>query len=98
MRPAMIVKGETDLGDRRFRSSTHNTGLSQRETIEESLCNLAAVFGAEEIQRITSSRGSLFYKIQTGDMTISYQSASNVILELSRHLLERAKLSSPSQV
>lgn len=90
MKPASIVSGKPDLSGNRFSTSTHNTGMNQRETIEETLCNLAAIWGADEIERITSGRGGVFYKVRAGGVTISYQSASNVILQISRYLLEQA--------
>lgn len=71
---------------RTFSTSTKNTGMDQRETLETIIINLATSLGIKEISKATSARGSYFYC--AGPMGI-YQSASNTILELSQELLLR---------
>jgi len=90
MKPAKIVSGNPDLPGGGFATTTENTGLSQRETLEQTLCNLAAVLGAEEVHRIANSRGSIFYSVRGKGVSTMYQSASNLALELSRLLVARA--------
>lgn len=75
-------------GDRRtFTTVTTNTGLSQRETLEAIILNLAEHLGVDEIYKIMSARGAYFYAINTGRSPI-YQSATNTILELSHMIKE----------
>jgi hypothetical protein len=85
---AKIVEPQRDPSGT-FVTSTKNTGLSQRETLEEALVNLATLAGASAILRQHNSRGSTFYKVK-GVEVHGYQSASNTILELSRLLRARA--------
>lgn len=69
-----------------FGSITKNTGISQRETLEEIIVNLSSAIGIKVIYKQENSRGSYFYEIQASGFK-GYQSASNTILELSRRLL-----------
>ena len=71
-----------------FSTTTKNTHLSQRETLEQALVNLATLADASVIHRLHNSRGSTFYEVQ-GVGASGYQSASNTILELSRVLCAR---------
>jgi hypothetical protein len=88
MKPVKITPGVTQGGH--FATTTRNTGLSQRATLEQTLSNLAAVWGADALERLTSGRGGVFYRARSGGVAIQCQSGSNVVLELSRYLLERA--------
>lgn len=74
-------------GGRSFSTTTKNTGMSQRETLESIILNLAAHLGIVEIFKITSARGADFYAPNTGGSPI-YQSATNTIFELSRMVKE----------
>ena len=73
-----------------FTTTTKNTDLSQRETLEEVIVNLASFLGAKTIYKRTGSRGGVFYEVQAAGFG-SFQSASNTILELSRRLSEIGK-------
>jgi len=72
-----------------FGTTTKNTDLSQRETLEEIMVNLATLLGAKTIHKQLGSRGGYFYEVQAQGFTC-FQSASNTILELSRRLLQKA--------
>lgn len=71
-----------------FSTSTKNTGMSQRETLEAIMLNLADHLGIDEILKKTSARGSDFYCPNT-DGAALYQSATNTILEMSQMVLKR---------
>lgn len=60
--------------------------MSQRETLESTILNLAAHLGIEEVFKITSARGADFYAPNIGGSP-TYQSATNTIFELS-HLVK----------
>ncbi|MHB8057427.1 MAG: hypothetical protein ACYDHC_05980 [Desulfuromonadaceae bacterium] len=62
-----------------------NTGITQRETLEEIIINLATIIGAKEIYKTQDARGSYLYVVQAQGFSC-FQSASNTILELSRKL------------
>lgn len=66
-----------------------NTGLDQRETLEEIMVNLATALGIKEIYKAGTARGSTIYEPQGKGFFYSYQSASNTILELSRDVAKR---------
>ncbi|WP_148925152.1 hypothetical protein [Stutzerimonas stutzeri] len=66
-----------------FTATIKNTDLSQRETLEEIIINMATAIGAKEIYKQQSSRGTYFYEVQAPGCSC-YQSATNTILELSR--------------
>lgn len=83
---AQIVQATS--GGRSFPTTTKNTGMSQRETLEAIILNLATHLGIEAIFKITSARGADFYAPNTGGAP-TYQSATNTILELSR-ILEKS--------
>jgi hypothetical protein len=70
---------------RRFTTSIKNTGMSQRETLEAIIINLADHLGIEEIFKTTSARGSNFYCPNSSGAWL-YQSATNTILEMSRKM------------
>lgn len=61
--------------------------MSQRETLEAIILNLAGHLGIEEVFKIMSARGANFYAPNTGGPP-TYQSATNTILELSRKVQE----------
>ena len=82
---ARIVQATS--GGRSFSTTTKNTGISQRETLEAIILNLAAYLGIEEVFKITSARGADFYAPNTSGSP-TYQSATNTILELSRMVKE----------
>ncbi|MFA7351081.1 MAG: hypothetical protein WC009_09980 [Methylotenera sp.] len=71
---------KTDRGS--FSTITTNTDLSQRATLEETIVNLATHFGIAKIYKQKSARGGYFYSVEL----FGFQSASNVILELSRKI------------
>ena len=71
-----------------FGTTTKNTDLSQRETLEEIIVNLATILGAKTIYKQAGSRGAYFYEVQAPGFI--FQSASNTILELSRRLSKNA--------
>lgn len=71
-----------------FGTTTKNTSLSQRETLEEIIINLSSLLGAKEIYKTKNVRRSFFYEIQAPGFSC-YQSASNTILELSRVLVSK---------
>jgi hypothetical protein len=71
-----------------YGATTKNTGLSQRDTLEEVLINLATAVGAKVIHRAMTARFSYIYEVQHPGFT-SFQSATNTILELSRALATR---------
>lgn len=86
MTKAKIIDAlKTDRGD--FGTFTSNTNLSQRETLEEILVNLATNLGIEKIYKRQSARGSYFYSVNSDGHT-GFQSASNTILVLSRQLVK----------
>lgn len=68
-----------------FSTTIKNTTISQRETLEEAITNLATALGAKEIHKQQNSGGSYFYEVQLSGFGC-FQSASNTILELSRAL------------
>jgi hypothetical protein len=68
-----------------FATSTKNTGMNQRETLEAIILNLADHLGIEEIFKTTSACGSNFY-CPNGNGAWLYQSATNTILEMSRKM------------
>lgn len=70
-------------------TTTKNTAISQRKTLEEVIVNLATVLGASVIYKQLSSRGTSFYEVQGVGLS-GFQSASNTILELSRKLASRS--------
>lgn len=74
-----------------FVTTTKNTAISQRETLEEVIVNLATALGAEIVHRQLGSRGAYFYEVQASSLS-GFQSASNTILELSRKLANRSKI------
>ena len=83
MAPARIIKAPTGRGY--FVTTTKNTAISQRETLEEVIVNLATALGEEIIHKQLGSRGAYFYDVP-GGISTGFQSASNTILELSRRL------------
>ena len=87
MYPAKIVQApKEDHG--RFYTTRKNTEISQRETLEEIIVNLATLLEVKEIYKQLSARGNYFYKVQGSEVPF-YQSASNTILELSRALSKK---------
>lgn len=90
MAPAKIIKAPLS-GKHYFHTTTKNTKISQRETLEEVIINLATALGAHLIHKQTSSRDSIFYEVQ-GIGPTGFQSATNTILELSRKLASSCKV------
>lgn len=67
----------------KFYTSSRNTKISQRKTLEAIIENLCHSLGIFQIEKVYSSRMSDFYRpAGFGD----FQSASNVILDLSRRI------------
>jgi len=89
MTRAKIIRAP-QTGQGWFSTTTKNTGLSQRETLEEVIANLASALGIETIHKQIGSRGNYFYEVQSVDFK-GFQSASNTILELSRVVALKAK-------
>lgn len=83
MKAEIVVPPRDDA--RRFFSSTKNTDLGQRATLEEAIANLAGLAGAAVVHKRQNARGSFFYEVQ-GHGFPPYQSATNTILELTRIL------------
>lgn len=81
---AMIIKAPP-TGRGYFVTTTKNTAISQRKTLEEVIVNLATALGAEIVHKQLGARGAYFYEVQ-GSSVSGFQSASNTILELSRRL------------
>ena len=73
------------LGGGSFTTSIANTGLSQRETLEAIILNLAYLLEIREVSKQTNARGLEFYR--AGDTGL-YQSATNTILDMSKKLCE----------
>ncbi|MCW0217035.1 MAG: hypothetical protein OJI67_01820 [Prosthecobacter sp.] len=92
---AKIVKAPS-TGRGYFITTTKNTAISQRETLEEVIVNLATALGVEVIHKQLGSRGAFFYEVQASGFT-SFQSASNTILELSRRLAKGGEPNNSSQ-
>jgi hypothetical protein len=90
MKRAKIVPSTSEGNS--FFVTTKNTSLSQRETLEEIMVNLATYLQVPEIKSLTNARGAIFYSLRMTQQPfdMSYQSASNTILELSRALVKRA--------
>ena len=86
---AKIVKAPP-TGRGYFVTTTKNTAISQRETLEEVIVNLATALGAEIVHKQLGSRGAYFYEVQESGFS-GFQSASNTILELSRRLASNGK-------
>lgn len=86
IRPKIVQAPESDR--KWFGTTTKNTNLSQRETLEEIIINLSSLLGAKEIHKTENARGSFFYEVQAPGFSC-YQSASNTILELSRALASK---------
>lgn len=85
-RPKIVHVPETEQNW--FGTTTKNTNLSQRETLEEIIINLSSLIGAKEIHKAENARGSFFYEVQAPGFSC-YQSASNTILETSRVLASK---------
>ncbi|MFA1727625.1 hypothetical protein ACD582_10000 [Xanthomonas nasturtii] len=86
---AEIVKAPPS-GDRYFHTTTKNTAIFQRKTLEEVIINLATALAAGIIHKQLSSRSISFYEVQ-GVSASGFQSASSTILELSRRLASSSK-------
>jgi hypothetical protein len=78
---ARIVDGTMTGGA--IPTSTKSTGLSQRQTLEATMLNLANALGIETITKRTSARDAEFYR---PDGFVSFQSATNTILEMSARI------------
>lgn len=87
MKKAKIIQAPSNSKSY-FGTTVKNTNLSQRETLEEVITNLATLIGAKEVYKKENSRGAFFYEVQAPSFTC-YQSASNTILELSRALTKK---------
>lgn len=80
---AKIVRAELHGG--RIPTSTKNTGIGQRETLEAIMLNLASALEISEVSKCMSARGAEFYR---AGPTGSFQSATNTIFEMSKRLLK----------
>jgi hypothetical protein len=72
-----------------YAGTIKNTGLSQRDTLEETMINLATALGVKDIHKALTARLSYIYEVQHPGFG-SFQSASNTILELSRAVASKA--------
>ena len=81
---AQIIKAPT-TNRGWFGTTTKNTDLSQRDTLEEIIVNLATALEIENVHKRQNSRGGYFYEVQASGFAC-YQSASNTILALSQRL------------
>jgi hypothetical protein len=79
MRKAKIVEVQQDV----YKSTLENRGMRQRDKLEETIVNLASFLGAKAVKKACIQDGSYMYSVDSG----TYQSASNVILELSRKIV-----------
>ncbi|MET4032089.1 hypothetical protein ABIB94_006827 [Bradyrhizobium sp. JR7.2] len=77
-RRAKIVDAKEGI----YGATIENTGIRQRDKLEEAIVNLATVLGAKIIKRGFTARGSYIYSVDE----YPYQSASNTILHLSRKI------------
>ncbi|WP_157667653.1 hypothetical protein [Comamonas serinivorans] len=75
---AKIIKAPT-TGRGYFITTTKNTAIPQRETLEEGIVNLVTALGAEVIHKQLGSRGAYFYEVQ-GSGFSGFQSASTPFL------------------
>lgn len=89
MRKATIV-GAPESNHSHVLATIRNTRLSQRDTLEEIIVNLATALGISRVHRFLTSSGSYVYEVQAGGFG-GYQSASNTILDLSRALTKDTK-------
>jgi len=87
MARARIIKA-AEKDHKWFGTTTKNTNITQRETLEEIMINLSTLLGVDEIYKQENSNGSFFYEVQAPGFSC-YQSASNTILELSRTLVNK---------
>lgn len=83
MRAEIVLASRNENG--LIATTTKNTDLSQRDTLEEVIVNLASVLGVQQVLKTQSARGSYYYKVPMSGASV-FQSASNTILELSRVL------------
>jgi hypothetical protein len=81
---ARFVRDNQSTGT--FSTTTKNTGLSQRGTLEAIILNLADHLGVDEVYKITSSRGADYYRCPMTGGASTYQSATNTIFEMSKML------------
>jgi hypothetical protein len=72
-----------------YGATTKNTGLDQRETLEEIMINLATSLGIQVIYKALTARFSYIYEVQSPSFS-GFQSASNTILELSRAVAKKS--------
>lgn len=77
-----------------FITTTANTSLSQRASLEETLLNLATALSAEVVETQKNARGAQFYRVEGAGLT-AFQSATNTILTLSQILANRAFTAPP---
>jgi len=82
---ADLVPGKVDLQGGRVHSSAEGRDLSPRQKVEETLTNLAAALGYKQVKRICMQDRSKMYAVDEE----AYQRGTNLILDLSRKLLER---------
>lgn len=78
-----------------FSTTTKNTGLSQRDTLEAIIINLANHLGVDEVYKITSSRGADYYRCPMAVGASTYQSATNTIFEMSKMLAGTSRPGEP---
>ena len=82
---AHLVPGKPDLQGGRVKSSADGRDLSPRQKVEETLTNLAAALGYRQVKRICMQDRTKMYAVDDE----AYQCGTNLILDLSRKLLEK---------
>ena len=63
MKKAKIIQAPSNSKSY-FGTTVKNTNLSQRETLEEVIINLATLIGAKEVYKKENSRGAFFTKFK----------------------------------
>lgn len=74
--------------DKLIFSTTKRTGIPQREKLEMVMKNLCTTLGAKTIYRMHGARGETYYRV---DGVTVYESASNIILQMSEMLADKHK-------
>ena len=88
-KPKRVRIKDGQSAGRTFVTTTARTSISQRETLETIIENLATALGYKSVLRLVSARDATFYAFgPSTNMVGPYQSASNTILALSEALLE----------
>lgn len=84
---ARFVQGQVSQSGA-YSGTRENKHISQRDKLEEAILNLATALGIVEVNRVSAQSGLIY-----GIGNDRYQSASNMLLTLSRRL--RDQIASP---